>query len=102
MTSDTARRATRRRFLTLSGALGAAAAWPLGAAAQPGDTVVLGQSVALTGPLAELGKAMHEGAKACFAAVNAKGGVNGRRIELVGKDDGYTVPRSLANIKAFL
>ncbi len=102
MTSDTVRRATRRRFLTLSGALGAAAAWPLGAAAQPGDTLMLGQSVALTGPLAELGKAMHEGAKACFAAINAKGGVNGRRIELVGKDDGYTVPRSLANIKGFL
>jgi branched-chain amino acid transport system substrate-binding protein len=67
-----------------------------------GEVVRIGQSVDLGGPLAELGKAMHLGAKACFAAVNAAGGVHGRQLELVGKDDGYNVQRSLANMKGFI
>jgi len=45
---------------------------------------------------------MHQGAKACFAAINAKGGVNGRPIELAAVDDGYDVKRSLANVKGFI
>ena len=70
--------------------------------AQPDDTVRLGQSVALTGPLGELGKAMSQGAQAGFAAANARGGVNGRRIELVVRDDGYDVKRSQENLRGFL
>ena len=62
----------------------------------------VGQSTALSGPLGDLGQAMHQGARACFAAVNAKGGVNGRTIDLQTRDDGYDVPRALANAQAFL
>ncbi len=62
----------------------------------------IGQSIALSGPLGDLGQAMHQGARACFAAVNAKGGVNGRAIELQVRDDGYDVPRALANVQGFL
>ena len=50
------------------------------------------QSTALTGPLGDLGSAMHQGAKAAFAAANARGGVLGRKIELVTLDDGYDIP----------
>jgi ABC-type branched-subunit amino acid transport system substrate-binding protein len=56
----------------------------------------------LTGPLGDLGTAMHQGAQAAFAAANARGGVNGRKIELQTLDDGYEIPRSLANIEKFL
>jgi ABC-type branched-subunit amino acid transport system substrate-binding protein len=42
-----------------------------------------------TGPAAGLGKGMKSGAEAVFKAVNAKGGVNGRKINLVVGDDGY-------------
>jgi branched-chain amino acid transport system substrate-binding protein len=42
-----------------------------------------------SGPAAGLGKGMKSGAEAVFKAVNAKGGVNGRQIELVVGDDGY-------------
>jgi ABC-type branched-subunit amino acid transport system substrate-binding protein len=42
-----------------------------------------------TGPAAGLGKGMRSGAEAVFRAVNAKGGVNGRKIELLVGDDGY-------------
>ncbi len=99
--NSTPRALSRRSFVINTVALAAGAAssrvW-----AQADDTIRLGQSVALTGPLAELGKAMHRGSKVCFDAVNARGGVNGRRIELVDKDDGYDVKRSLENVKGFL
>lgn len=62
----------------------------------------IAQSIALTGPLGELGQAMHQGAKACFLAVNAAGGINGRSIELAAVDDGYDIKRSLTNVKGFI
>jgi ABC-type branched-subunit amino acid transport system substrate-binding protein len=64
--------------------------------------IKIAQSIALSGPLGELGQAMHQGAKACFAAINAKGGVNGRTIELTVADDGYDVKRALANVNGFI
>ncbi|OOG45038.1 ABC transporter substrate-binding protein [Polaromonas sp. A23] len=91
---------TRRR------ALGTLAALPLAfhAPMRASTTAPLriAQSTALSGPLGELGQAMHQGAKACFAAINAKGGVNGRPIELAAVDDGYDVKRALANVKGFI
>ncbi len=56
--------------------------------------IVLGQSVALTGPAEQLGKDMQFGASLYFGAVNAKGGVNGRRIVLKTLDDGYESTRA--------
>lgn len=60
------------------------------------------QSTSLTGPLGDLGSAMHQGANAAFTAVNTRGGVHGRKIELEVLDDGYEVPRALANVDKFL
>jgi branched-chain amino acid transport system substrate-binding protein len=48
-----------------------------------------------TGPAAGLGRGMRSGAEAVFKAVNAKGGVNGRKISLVVSDDGYEPTRSV-------
>lgn len=62
----------------------------------------IGQSIAMSGPLADLGLAMHQGAKACFDALNAKGGVNGQAIELQARDDAYDVAKAVSNVKAFL
>ena len=62
----------------------------------------IAQSTALSGPYGDLGKPMHEGAKAAFAEINAKGGVHGRPIDLVVLDDGYEVKRALANVDDFL
>ena len=53
---------------------------------------MLGQSVPLSGPAAELGKQFHSGAKLLFDRISAKGGVNGRMIELRTVDDGATSP----------
>ena len=72
-----------------------------GARAQEG-VLKIGQSTALTGPLGDLGSAMHQGAKAAFAGINARGGVNGRTIELVTLDDTYDVPKALANVEKLM
>jgi branched-chain amino acid transport system substrate-binding protein len=60
------------------------------------------QSMALSGPVGDLGQAMHQGAQVCFAAVNAQGGVHGRKIVLETLDDGYDVKRAVANATSFL
>ena len=62
----------------------------------------LGQTTSLTGPLADIGQALVQGAQLCFDSVNAAGGVDGRRVELVSKDDAYDPKRGLANIEGFL
>lgn len=86
--------------------LGALAALPAAlygtARAETTGPVRIAQSTALSGPLGELGQAMHQGARACFAGINAKGGVNGRLIELTVADDGYDVKRALANVSGFI
>jgi ABC-type branched-subunit amino acid transport system substrate-binding protein len=83
----------------------AIAAVALAAAADPGvtaTTIVLGQSAAFTGPAQELGIEMRAGAMAYFQAVNAAGGVNGRKIELRSLDDGYESDRAAANTKKLI
>lgn len=86
--------------------LGALAALPVAfhapTHAQDSGPIKLAQSTAMTGPQVDLGLPMHQGAKVYFSALNAKGGVNGRPIELTVADDGYEVKRSLANVKGFI
>ena len=48
-----------------------------------------------TGPASGLGKGMRAGAEAVFSQVNAKGGVHGRKIELLIGDDGYEPDRAV-------
>jgi ABC-type branched-subunit amino acid transport system substrate-binding protein len=92
--------ALSRRQLLAAGA--ATLPWSFAVRAQDSGPLKIGQSIALSGPLADLGQSMHQGAKACFAAVNARGGVLGRTIELDTRDDGYDVKRALANVEGFL
>ena len=92
---------SRRRLLAHAAAAAAVAAAPR-VLAQADDVVRLGQSVALTGPLGDIGSAMHRGSKVCFDAINAQGGVHGRRIDLVTRDDGYDVRRAVENVSGFL
>ena len=68
-------------------------------AADPGisDTAItLGMSAPFSGPNDAYGKEMKEGALAYFSQLNASGGINGRRVELVTLDDGYETDRTVA------
>ena len=62
------------------------------AADSPGvtpDSIKIGSCNALSGLTSFLGMQMVIGAKAYFSVVNAQGGINGRKLELETKDDGY-------------
>jgi branched-chain amino acid transport system substrate-binding protein len=92
---------SRRRALASLACGSLAAPWTAWAEEAQGP-VKISQSIALSGPLGDLGQAMHQGAQVCFAAVNAQGGVNGRKIVLETLDDGYDVKRAVANVGTFL
>ena len=51
--------------------------------------ILIGQTAGFTGPVAEGVKEITEGAKLWINAVNAKGGVNGQKIELISMDDKF-------------
>jgi len=60
------------------------------------DSIKIGSCNALGGPASFLGLQMVIGARAYFSMVNAQGGVNGRKLELETKDDGYEADRAPA------
>lgn len=66
------------------------------------DTILIGQSAALSGPAEQLGKEMKSGAEAYFDLINKSGGVNGRKIRLVSLDDGYEPERAAANTRKLI
>src|SRR5215218_1222300 len=67
----------------------------------PGITkteIKLGGSYPFSGP-ASAYKSIADGAKAYFALVNSKGGVDGRKIKFVTLDDAYEPPRAVQNAR---
>jgi branched-chain amino acid transport system substrate-binding protein len=60
------------------------------------DTILFGQAAALEGPSSALGQGMRQGILAAFAEINARGGVHGRKLKLISRDDGYDPDRSVA------
>ena len=63
---------------------------------------MFGQAAALEGPAAALGQDMRTGILAAFEEANKAGGVNGRKLELVSKDDGYEPNKSIEMTKKLL
>jgi ABC-type branched-subunit amino acid transport system substrate-binding protein len=66
------------------------------------DQILLGQTTALSGPLADLGKETSSGANAYFSYINSQGGINGREIKLITLDDGYNTQRGVENVKQLI
>jgi branched-chain amino acid transport system substrate-binding protein len=64
--------------------------------------ILIGQFAAISGPAAQLGQRMQLGMQAYFTAVNAQGGVHGRAIKLVTRDDGYEPEKAAAAVKALI
>src|ERR1035437_4624753 len=52
-------------------------------------TILIGQTVGLTGTVAGPVKETNEGANAYFSSVNQNGGINGRKIEMRTLDDKF-------------
>lgn len=86
--------------LSLPGVAGAALLAPRARATpSAGEPIRLGQSAPLSGPMAAVGRACRDAARAVFAEVNAQGGIGGRDIELVTLDDEDRAERSAVNVK---
>ena len=64
--------------------------------------IVIGQFAAISGPAAQLGLRMQLGMQTYFNVINAQGGVNGRSIKLVTRDDGYEPEKAAAAVKALI
>ncbi len=76
-----------------------------GARAETGVTdkeIVVGQFAAMSGPAAQLGQRLNAGIQAYFKAVNDQGGVNGRTLRLLTRDDGYEPDKAVAAVKALI
>jgi len=61
--------------------------------------IVIGSSQPLSGPAAFWGQGVGGGMAAYLQWINDQGGINGRRIRLVLRDDGYLPPRAVANVR---
>ena len=77
------------------------ASQPPGSGQDP-NALVLGQSLPLSGPSAQLGLDYRRGALAWFEAVNRQGGIHGRRIELISLDDNYEPSQALITTRQLL
>src|ERR671937_774629 len=55
----------------------------------------IGASLSLTGTYAKLGKNQHEGYQLCIKELNAKGGLLGRKLDLVVYDDQSMPPTAV-------
>ena len=62
--------------------------------------ILVGQTAAFSGPVAAGVKEATDGAKLYIDAVNARGGVNGQRIELLSMDDKFTPKLSAENARS--
>lgn len=90
-----AQRLSRRRLL-----LGAALA-PLLSACGPEPTLRIGLLAGLSGSVADLGEAARAGAQLAVEQCNAEGGVHGRQLELLPRDDAQDPEQARAAMAAF-
>src|ERR1041384_2999328 len=68
----------------LAAVFAVAALWPLAATAA--DTIKIGFPIPLSGPTAVYGEPVLKGAELAVSEINARGGVLGRKFELLSRD----------------
>ena len=95
------------RFARVAGAAALWTALAAGAAFSQGqetgeETVLFGQSAPLSGPAQQLGSDVRAGILAAFAEANRKGGVHGRKLELLSLDDAYEPASTVANTESLI
>lgn len=94
--------APRRLFAATALAVSAFAFTAVAMAAEPGVTdtkIILGSVTPVSGPPSMLGKAHMLALKVWEQDVNARGGINGRKVEFRQDDDGYVPQRALQGVK---
>lgn len=61
------------------------------------DSIKFGMTAAFSGPSSGLGLNMRDGIEAALYRFNTRGGVNGRLVRLIARDDGYNPAPALEN-----
>jgi len=64
--------------------------------------IVIGQSIALSGGVGEHGQLAAAGAKLYLDGVNAAGGIGGRRVAVLTRDDGGDAKRAAENVRELI
>src|SRR5512134_1119720 len=89
------------KWLLAAGAALLACAMPVVAQQQgvSADTIIVGAHGPITGPAAYIGLAGRDGMLLAIKEINAAGGINGRKINVVFEDDAHSPTRALAAVK---
>jgi branched-chain amino acid transport system substrate-binding protein len=91
---------SRRTTLKLLG--GAAAASAFGGRVSAADPIKIGLSAAFSGPNAAAGQALSRGAELAMDEINAAGGVLGRQLTLVIRDNEHKLDRGVAQTRELI
>lgn len=75
---------------------------PYGMAVDDLKPILLGQSCAMSGPSKNIGKEVRAGLLAAFSKINDTGGIHGREVKLISRDDGYEPDRAIKNTNEFI
>ncbi len=66
------------------------------------DTEIrIGQTIAYSGPASAYGQ-LGKAEEAYFNSLNAKGGINGRKIKFISRDDAYSPPKAVENVRRLI
>jgi ABC-type branched-subunit amino acid transport system substrate-binding protein len=66
------------------------------------NEIVLGQTAVFSGPAQALGNGVRTGLETAIQEINTTGGVNGRILKLITRDDGYEPSRAAENARALI
>ena len=92
-------RITRRRFIRRTASFGAAVALAPQAWSEDRKSFVVGASLSMTGPFAQFGQLTDHALRAGIKQVNDKGGILGRKVEFMSRDDAGNPGRALLAAK---
>lgn len=73
-----------------------------GAAAGGAGTIKLGLTISLSGGTADMGEAAKNGALLAIKEINARGGIKGKKLELIAYDDEVKPEKSLETVKRLI
>jgi branched-chain amino acid transport system substrate-binding protein len=66
------------------------------------DTVLIGAYGPLTGPASALGLGARSGMELAVHQINDAGGINGRKLQVIFEDDGFSPAKALAAVKKLI
>ncbi|MFQ3574751.1 MAG: ABC transporter substrate-binding protein [Thermodesulfovibrionales bacterium] len=66
------------------------------------DPIKIGLFVTLTGVYPDLGRQIRDGALHAIDEINSMGGINGRQVRLIIRDNGYNYRRAIENMEALV